>query len=227
MKNWKWLMSAIVVSGMLAGCSGTDSGESAQTEVETVEEADTETADKDTTETESEETDTEATDASETDGSSMSMNETDEETGESVTGELVLSKAYEEANATAESNPLVQLAEDFLAANPNIGEEGLLNVSYTGNWYEEEEQLYGVFLLTNRTGMVINDMDFRFSWAYEGQPVVENQVINYRESDMSTLPENASILLLIPVDPAKEELVKSMTKSEDLYLSISHIEVLN
>ncbi|MFC6465256.1 hypothetical protein ACFP65_09795 [Marinilactibacillus sp. GCM10026970] len=224
MKSWKWFMSAVVLSGMLAGCSGTDNGESAQTEVETVEEAGTDT---NITEAETEDTDTEVTDASETDSSSMSMNETDEETGESVTGELVLSKAYEEANATAESNPLVQLAEDFLAANPNIGEEGLLNVSYTGNWYEEEEQLYGVFLLTNRTGMVINDMDFRFSWAYEGKPVVENQVINYRESDMSTLPENASILLLIPVDSAREELVKSMTKSEDLYLSISHIEVLN
>ncbi|WP_225743786.1 hypothetical protein [Marinilactibacillus sp. Marseille-P9653] len=221
MKSWKWMMSAVVLSGMLAGCSGNDSGESTQTEMDTVEEA--ETADTDATETE----ETELTDTSETDGSSVNMNETEEETGESVTGELVLSKAYEEASATAENNPLVQLAEDFLAANPNVGEEGLLNVSYSGQWYEEEDQLYGVFLLTNRTGMMINDMDFRFSWAYEGQPIVENQGINYRESDMNTLPENASILLLIPVDPAKEELVKSMSKSEDLYLSISHIEVLN
>ncbi|WP_208560043.1 hypothetical protein [Marinilactibacillus kalidii] len=212
MKSWKWLIVTIAISSILTGCTNQDEGET-QTEVETVEDTDPQTTETNTNEP------SEVTD--------LEMNEKDEETGESVTGELVLSKPYEELNATAESNPLVKLAEDFLAANPNIGEEGLLNVSYTGNWYEEEEQLYGVFLLTNRTGMVINDMDFRFSWAYDGQPVVENQVINYREFDMNTLPENASILLLIPVDPAKEELVKSMSESEDLYLSISHIEVLN
>ncbi|MEC6746949.1 hypothetical protein VXN63_00230 [Marinilactibacillus sp. XAAS-LB27] len=224
MKRWKWMMSTVVLLGLLVGCSESDNEESSQVEVNAVEETDTETTESGS---ETDETDLEGTDTTETDDSVTDTNEMDEETGESVTGELVLSRPYEEANATAESNPLVQLAEDFLASNPNVGEEGLLNVIYTGNWYEEEDQLNGVFLLTNRTGMVINDMDFRFSWAYEGQPVVENQVINYRESDMNTLPENASILLLIPVGPEKEEIVKSMSESENLYLSISHIEVLN
>ncbi|MFL2076911.1 hypothetical protein [Marinilactibacillus psychrotolerans] len=65
----------------------------------------------------------------------------------SVTGDLVLAKAYEELNATSKSNPLVDITVEFLEANPNLGEEGLLNLSYTGNWYEEEDQLYGDYSL--------------------------------------------------------------------------------
>ncbi|MFL2061818.1 hypothetical protein ACEN4P_12130 [Marinilactibacillus psychrotolerans] len=63
------------------------------------------------------------------------------------------------------------------------------------------------------------------SWAYEGQPIVENQDFNYRK--MTTLPENASILFLVPMSSDRAEIVKSMDSTEDIYLSISNIEVIN
>lgn len=137
---------------------------------------------------------------------------------------LVLSQAFEEAGQNAENNELVALAEVFLANNPDLGDEGL-TITYTGKYYTENEDFYGVFLLTNKSGKVINDMSFRFSWAYDEENIIEDLLVNYYAEEMNTLPDNSTILLLLPVESEKQELVKNIDTAEKLSFFIDDIVV--
>lgn len=138
---------------------------------------------------------------------------------------LILSNAFEEANQNSENNELVALAEDFLTSNPNLGSEDSVTLTYTGYWYEENDQFSGVFLLTNKTGQTLNDFSFAIDWNYDGEIIYDSFLVNYYAESMNILPDHSTILLLLPIENEKQDLVREMESLDNFHLAISDVQV--
>ena len=141
-------------------------------------------------------------------------------TDESI--QLVLPKSSK--GETPENNQVVALAEEYLETIPNIGTEGVFNLTYTG--YALDTKPYqALFMATNRTGETIEDFSFVLDLQIGDQTIWQKTLFRITKEAFGEIPVHSSMPILISVPEGKEtDLLKAT--HDNIQLSLSRLQKL-
>lgn len=119
------------------------------------------------------------------------------------------------------SKELIDFVEKIIHDHPSIGVEGKISMNYTGATYTFDEKEYAVFLLINRTSMIVDsDLSFYLSWSYSGQKVFNRQPIFYNHNSRGDLGINQATLMMLEITPEQQEIVDQMSDSRKMEIKI-------
>lgn len=141
-------------------------------------------------------------------------------TDESI--QLILPKSSK--GETSENNQVVALAEEYLNTIPNIGTEGVFNLTYTG--YALEAKPYqALFMATNRTGETIEDFSFVLDLQIGDQTIWQKTLFRITKEAFGEIPAHSSMPILISVPEGKEtDLLKAT--NDNIQVSLSRLQKL-
>lgn len=136
--------------------------------------------------------------------------------------QLILPKSSKGENP--ENNNIVTLAEEYLNTIPNIGTEGVFNLTYTG--YAIETKPYqALFMATNRTGESIEDFSFVLDLQIGDQIIWQKTLFRITKEEFGEIPANSSMPILISVPAGKEtDLLKAT--NDNIQISLSRLQKL-
>lgn len=124
-----------------------------------------------------------------------------------------------------ENNNIVALAEEYLNTIPNIGTEGLFNLTYTG--YALETKPYqALFMATNRTGETIEDFSFVLDLQIEDQIIWQSTLFRITKEAFGEIPTHSSMPILISVPEGKESDLLKAT-NDNIHISLSRLQKLS
>lgn len=164
-------------------------------------------------------------DAAEADNQEGSLETNEEGTYIPVRNEEILLPPEFEQEISG-SSQVLEYIEGLVASEELIVIDNDLTLTYSGMWYEENEQFYGVFLLTNKTGMTLNEMTFGIDWMYEGEVILDEYPVHYSADEMTSLPNDATLVWLVPVEEDAAHIVENMGEG-DMHLSVNEIELID
>ncbi|MBM6614781.1 hypothetical protein JTF06_07735 [Desemzia sp. RIT804] len=142
-------------------------------------------------------------------------------TDESI--QLILPKSSKEEKP--ESNNIVALAQEYLNTIPNIGAEGLFNLTYTG-YVVETKPYQALFMATNRTEEAIADFSFVLDLQIEDQTIWQKTLLRITKEEFGEIPVHSSMPILINVPEGKEtELLKA--DNDNIQISLSQLQRLS
>ena len=122
------------------------------------------------------------------------------------------------------TSDLMELGKKLVKEHPEVGDQGDVTVYYTGNTYTVEQQEYAVFMLVNKTTTNIDhDAEFKLNWSYDGQPIYQNQLVEYSISENGKLPTQSATIFLLPLTKEQQSIVESITDETKMSLSITDI----
>ena len=122
------------------------------------------------------------------------------------------------------TSDLMELGKKLVKEHPEVGDQGDITVYYTGSTYTVEQQEYAVFMLVNKTTTNIDhDAEFKLNWSYDGQPIYQNQLVEYSISENGTLPTQSATIFLLPLTKEQQSIVESITDETKISLSITDI----
>ena len=121
---------------------------------------------------------------------------------------------------------VIELGKKLTKEHPELGNQGILSINYTGATFSSNQQEYAVFLLINKAGFQIDkDFDFSLNWKYDGQFIYQNQRIGYKISDSGVLPDQSATILTLPISSEQKQIVETMTQEEKMTLEMSDLKV--
>ena len=119
------------------------------------------------------------------------------------------------------SQELIDYAEKIIHEHPTIGVEGKISMNYTGATYTFDEKEYAVFLLINRTSMIVDsNLGFYLRWGYSGQKVFNKQPIFYNHDSRGDLGINQACLMMLEITPDQKIIVDQMNDPNKMELEI-------
>ena len=122
------------------------------------------------------------------------------------------------------TSDLIELGKKLAKEHPEAGKQGEITLYYTGSTYTLNQQEYVVFMLVNKTTTNIDrDATFKISWSYDGQPIYQNQLVEYSISENGTLPTQSATIFLLPLTKEQQSIVESITDETKMSLSITDI----
>lgn len=122
------------------------------------------------------------------------------------------------------TSDLIELGKKLAKEHPEAGKQGEITLYYTGSTYTVEQQEYAVFMLVNKTTTNIDhDAIFKISWSYDGQPIYQNQLVEYSISENGTLPTQSATIFLLPLTSEQSSIVEKISDETKMSLSITDI----
>ena len=122
------------------------------------------------------------------------------------------------------TSELMELGKKLVKEHSEVGDQGDITVYYTGNTYTVEQQEYAVFMLVNKTTTNIDhDAEFKLNWSYDGQPIYQNQLVEYSISENGKLPTQSATIFLLPLTKEQQSIVESITDGTKMSLSMSDL----
>lgn len=126
------------------------------------------------------------------------------------------------------SSELIELGNKLVKEYPDVGAEGEITVYYSGATYRINDTDHAVFMFINRMQETLNkDLEFQMDWSYDGHPIYDKQMVDFKISERIKLPRNSATLLLLPINNEQKEIVDQMTDESKMKLNISDIRVKN
>ncbi|WP_049515695.1 hypothetical protein [Streptococcus parasanguinis] len=122
------------------------------------------------------------------------------------------------------TSDLIELGKKLVKEHPEAGKQGEITLYYTGSTYTLDQQEYVVFMLVNKTTTNIDhDAEFKLNWSYDGQPIYQNQLVEYSISENGTLPTQSATIFLLPLTKEQQSIVESITDGTKMSLSMSDL----
>lgn len=122
------------------------------------------------------------------------------------------------------TSDLMELGKKLVKEHPEAGKQGEVTLYYTGSTYTLDQQEYVVLMLVNKTTTNIDhDAEFKLNWSYDGQPIYQNQLVEYRISENGTLPTQSATIFLLPLTKEQQSIVESITDGTKTSLSMSDL----
>ena len=119
---------------------------------------------------------------------------------------------------------LIELGKKLVKEHPEAGKQGEITLYYTGSTYTLEQQEYVVFMLVNKTTANLDhDAEFKLNWSYDGQPIYQNQLVEYSISENGKLPTQSATIFLLPLTKEQQSIVESITDGTKMSLSMSDL----
>lgn len=134
---------------------------------------------------------------------------------------LVTPPGYEEGNQ------ITEMMEQFIEANPTVGEYGSIVFAYTGNYIQTDDYLVGIFFIVNKTQEDLNDFDLEVGMAIKDEALFENYNLQFRKENMGTLTNDGIIPITIVIDKEHEELLASVENYEDILITMGDFDILD
>ena len=122
------------------------------------------------------------------------------------------------------TSDLIELGKKLAKEHPEAAKQGEITLYYTGSTYTLNQQEYVVFMLVNKTTTNIDhDAEFKLNWSYDGQPIYQNQLVEYSISENGTLPTQSATIFLLPLTKEQQSIVESITDGKKMSLSMSDL----
>lgn len=132
---------------------------------------------------------------------------------------LVTPPGYEEGNQ------ITEMMEQFIEANPTVGEYGSIVFAYTGNYIQADDYLVGIFFIVNKTQENLQDFDLEVSMGIKDQMLFENYNLQFREENMGMLTNDGIMPITIMIDKEHEELLASVENYEDILITMGEFNI--
>lgn len=110
----------------------------------------------------------------------------------------------------------------ILKENPDIGEVGMLNLNYMDSTIDDGTNVYGIFLVSNRTEEVLDkSFEFTISWSYDGTVIYDKGKILYAPIEYGVLTPNSAAIIFLPIPSDKVEFIDAMLDNDKMVLTLS------
>lgn len=106
--------------------------------------------------------------------------------------------------------------------NPDLGEAGMLSLNYMDSTIDDGTNVYGVFLVSNRTEKTLDKpFEFAISWFYDGTVIYDKGKILYSPVEYGVLTPNSAAIIFLPLPSDKVEFIGSMVDNSKMVLMLS------
>lgn len=143
---------------------------------------------------------------------------------ESSTSSSVEDKALTLIHGTHNSTQLeaIEYARKILKENPDFGEVGMLNLNYMDSTIDDGTNVYGVFLVSNRTEETLNQsFEFAVNWSYDGTVIYDKGKILYTPVEYGILTPNSAAIIFLPIPSDKVDFIDTMLDNDKMVLTLS------
>lgn len=117
-------------------------------------------------------------------------------------------------------NELVETAD-----YSQIGVENDVSIMYTGLFFNVDDRLQPIFILTNKTDQSYTNIDMAVSFgATDGRMIFEEEGFHLSEEDFGVLEPYTAMPLYLGADPSLVELVDEISQTRDEMISIDYFD---
>ncbi|HIZ71340.1 MAG TPA: hypothetical protein H9808_06205 [Candidatus Atopostipes pullistercoris] len=140
---------------------------------------------------------------------------------------FVPQKSDLDAGLSVESDETLAELEGLVenADYSEIGIEDDVAIQYTGLYYETDDSIQPIFMLTNKTDQSFTNMDMTVSFkSAEGDPVFDQEKFHLSEDEFGILKPYTSMPLYLTIDPTKLETLENISKTRNEQISIDYFD---
>lgn len=120
----------------------------------------------------------------------------------------------------AQLNEMVEITE-----YSEIGLEDDVAIQYTGLFFDVEDNLQPIFMLTNKTDQSYTNIDIAVSFgSADGEMLFEEEGFHLSEEDFGVLRPYTAMPLYLRADPSQLELVEEISTTRDEVISIDYFD---
>jgi hypothetical protein len=120
----------------------------------------------------------------------------------------------------AQLNEMIEITE-----YSEIGLEDDVAIQYTGLFFDVEDNLQPIFMLTNKTDQSYTNIDIAVSFgSADGEMLFEEEGFHLSEEDFGVLRPYTAMPLYLRADPSQLELVEEISTTRDEVISIDYFD---